>query len=322
MRPVSCGSLVVRTIVAVFDVALTVEACLRAGTRADVAWMVEADGLPIDDWSDAVVFTPGGGRIGSMAGGAIDAKLGDLAGRWSTGRLLEIEVTDIDALIAGLPAGGSGRCLLMPAEALPDGLVELAAARQPICLVSRLEGDEVVEMLLYTTETIAGAGEAAEQLFAGGVSTSTIVDDALITVFRAVPQLVIVGASPVADALTGLAAAVGWRARVVGDASSATGVIAGLSPLDKVVVTAHDLDLAGAGLMAALDSPVGYIGSLGARRMQENRADWLAYRGVTDLTRVHGPAGFDIGATTPAEIAVSILAEAIAVASDRVGAQP
>ena len=64
--------------------------------------------------------------------------------------------------------------------------------------------------------------------------------------------------------------------------------------------------------MAALDSPVGYIGSLGARRMQENRADWLAYRGVTDLTRVHGPAGIDIGADTPAEIAVSILAEAIA----------
>jgi len=64
--------------------------------------------------------------------------------------------------------------------------------------------------------------------------------------------------------------------------------------------------------MAALDSDVGYIGALGARRMQENRADWLAYRGVTDLSRIHGPAGLDIGAETPAEIAVSILAEAIA----------
>jgi xanthine dehydrogenase accessory factor len=64
--------------------------------------------------------------------------------------------------------------------------------------------------------------------------------------------------------------------------------------------------------MAALDSDAGYIGALGARRMQENRADWLAYRGVTDLTRVHGPAGINIGAETAAEIAVSILAEAIA----------
>jgi xanthine dehydrogenase accessory factor len=136
-----------------------------------------------------------------------------------------------------------------------------------------------------------------------------------------VPQLVVVGDTPVADALTELAALVGWRTRILTDAGSATGVIATLSKLDKVVVTAHDLDLAGAALMAALDSEAGYIGALGARRMQENRADWLAYRGVTDLTRVHGPAGIDIGAETAAEIAVSILAEAIAEGvADRAGA--
>ena len=58
---------------------------------------------------------------------------------------------------------------------------------------------------------------------------------------------------------------------------------------------------------------MGYIGALGSRRTQQARADWLAYRGVTDLERVHGPAGLDIGANTPAEIAVSILAEALAV---------
>ncbi len=303
-----------------YGITLTVTACLRSGTRADIVWLVEADRLPVADWSDAMVLTPGGGRIGSIAGGALDGKLTDLAGRWNVGRLVDFEVNEIDALIAGLPSAGSARCLVVPADAFPRDLWELAATREPICLVCRMKGDEVSEITLYTTDTIADAGAEVEELFQAGASGSTVMENQVITVFRPVPQLVVVGDSPVAEALTELAALVGWRTQTLTSAASATGVIATLSRLDKVVVTAHDLDLAGAALMAALDSEVGYIGALGAHRMQENRADWLAYRGVTDLSRIHGPAGIDIGAETPSEIAVSILAEAIgAGVSDRVG---
>jgi xanthine dehydrogenase accessory factor len=296
----------------VYGVALTVLACLRSGTRADVAWLVQADGLPVADWSDAVVFTPGGGRIGSMAGGALDGQLADRAGRWDSGRLVEIEVSEIDALIAGLASTGSARCLLVPADTFPDELWNLATAREPICLVCTLTGDVVAAIDVYTTSTVADAGETVESLFTAGQSGSTMTRDLVVSVFRAVPQLVVVGDTDVAGALVELASRIGWNARVAADAGSATGIIATLSGQDKVVVAAHDLELAGTALMAALESDVGYIGALGARRMQENRADWLAYRGVTDLTRIHGPAGLDIGADTPAEIAVSILAEAIA----------
>jgi xanthine dehydrogenase accessory factor len=296
----------------VYGITLAVAACLRSGTRADVAWLVDANGLPIADWSDAVVFTPGGGRIGSMAGGVLDGQLADSAGLWSSGRLIEVEVNEVHALIAGLPSVGSARCLLVPADTLPGALWDLAENRQAFCLVCRLEGDEVVDVGLYGGDNIAEGGEAAQDLFASGASGSTVTDHQVISVFRPVPQLVVIGSTPVADALADLAGRIGWRARIVTEMADMTGVIATLSMLDKVVVTGHDLEVTGAALMAALESEAGYIGALGSRRMQENRADWLAYRGVTDLTRVHGPAGIDIGAMTPAEIAVSILAEAIA----------
>ncbi len=295
-----------------YGIALTVAACLRSGTRADVAWVVEADGLPVGDWSDAVVFTPGGGRIGSLAGGALDGQLADLAGRWNAGRLVGIEVGQVDALIAGLDAGGSATCLLAPAATLPGDLWDLALERLPLCLVARLDADEVVETRLYTAGNIAEADDEVARLFTGGASGSTRIGDLVVSVFRAVPQLVVIGSGPIPEKLAEVASSLGWQTRIVTDADTAAGVIATLSMLDKVVVAGHDLELTGSALMAALEHQVGYIGALGSRRMRQDRADWLAYRGVTDLDRIHGPAGLDIGADTPGEIAVAVLAEAIA----------
>ena len=164
--------------------------------------------------------------------------------------------------------------------------------------MARLAGDRVVEVSL---------GDRPD----AGASGSTVTEDVITTVFTPVPALVVVGGGPVAEAVSANARLLGWRVQVVADSGAAAGVIAGLSGLDSVVVAAHDLELAGSALRAALGTEVGYIGALGSRRMQESRADWLAYRDVTDLSRVHGPAGLDIGARTPAEIAVAILAEAI-----------
>ena len=294
----------------VYDIAITVAACLKAGTRADVAWLVGADGPSVPDWSDAVVFTPGGGKTGSILGGALDGKLGDIAGRLGSGRLVELELTQVDALIADLPSGGSVRCLMVPADSLPHRVWELAGARERFCVVSDLSDDEVVAMTVFSHDNLAEADIEVQELF-GGPSGSTQKGERLVSVFIAVPQLVVVGDGPVAEALVELAGWVGWQARAASEPGVVSGLTAQLSGRDMVVVAAHDLELAGAALAAALASGCGYIGSVGSKKMQADRRDWLAYRGITDLTRVRGPAGLDIGAATPREIAVSIVAQAI-----------
>jgi xanthine dehydrogenase accessory factor len=181
----------------------------------------------------------------------------------------------------------------------------------------------VTSVDLYDQDTVAAAGDEVARLFDRGTSDTLITDDSVVTVLRPVPKLVIAGAGPVVNALRANAELLGWRVEVAADPGRVTGLIAGLSPLDNVVVVGHDLEFAGMALQAALASPAGYIGALGSRRIQQARADWLAYRGVTDLARVHTPAGLDIGSRTPPEIAIAILAEALAVhANAPIAARP
>jgi xanthine dehydrogenase accessory factor len=299
----------------VYEIALSVAACLRAGTKVDVAWVVDAQGLGARDMGEAVAITPGGGRVGSVLGGSLNDQLTDLSSQGSTGRVVGLQVGDLDAELAGLACGGAARCVVVPATALPADLWDRLRDRDPVCLRIRLDGDRVVDTAMFSPDTIADAGEDAARLFGRRVSGSLIEPSAVTSVFWPIPRLVIVGGGAVADAVRAAAGLLGWRIDVATDARTATGAIAALAGLDKVVVVSHDVELAGAALEAALAGEVGYIGALGSRRTQQARADWLAYRGVTDLERVHGPAGLDIGANTPPEIAVSILAEAMAVSS-------
>jgi len=131
-----------------------------------------------------------------------------------------------------------------------------------------------------------------------------------------VPHLVIVGDGLIADALVASAQLLGWSTEVANDAAAADQV-GQLASCDGVVVLSHDRAVDGPVLAAALAGDAGYVGALGARHTQSARAEWLAAHGVTDLTRVHGPAGLDLGARTPAEIAVAITAEMLAARSGR-----
>lgn len=303
-----------------YDVALSVAACLEAGTEVAVAWAVETDGFSARDPADAVGLTPGGGRVGTLLSGSLDGQLSDVANRLSTGgRLVDLLVSDIEALASGLSCGGSARCLVVPASDLPAELWSRLLGRDPICLVAELDGDQVRETELFTAVSIDSAGEDIAIRFRRGASETIIVDDQVVTILWPVPKVIIVGGGAIADALEQAAALLGWNTQTIADTGTATGLVAGLAPLDKLVVMSHDLELAGPVLAAALDSDVGYIGALGSLRTQQARAEWLAYRGLTDLERINGPAGLDIGAKSPAEIAVSIVAEALATAGSSTG---
>jgi xanthine dehydrogenase accessory factor len=78
-----------------------------------------------------------------------------------------------------------------------------------------------------------------------------------------------------------------------------------------VVTLTHDPKLDDPALISALRSPAYYIGALGSRKTHAARLARLRAAGFKDedLARIHGPAGIDIGAKSPAEIALSVLAE-------------
>jgi xanthine dehydrogenase accessory factor len=88
-----------------------------------------------------------------------------------------------------------------------------------------------------------------------------------------------------------------------------------------VVVLTHDDKFDLPALTAALATDAVYVGALGSRRNQERRRERLLEEGVaeSDFERISGPCGLDLGAESPAETALSILAEALAVRVARPG---
>jgi xanthine dehydrogenase accessory factor len=198
------------------------------------------------------------------------------------------------------------------AQEMPAALWDQLRRRERVTLVTRLADAEVVGVALAADTTAVDGADRSP-----ATSSSAMTPEMVTTVLVPVPRIIVVGAGPIPAAIEAAAALLGWQVQTARDGATATGLVAGLAALDKVVVAAHDDEIAGPALQAALASEVGYIGAVGPRRVQQSRADWLAYRGVSDLSRIHGPAGLDIGASTPAEIAVAVLAEAVAVASGR-----
>ncbi len=94
-----------------------------------------------------------------------------------------------------------------------------------------------------------------------------------------------------------------------------------LGPRDVALVFTHDPKFDEPALTAALASGAGYVGALGSRRTQDRRVERLREAGLDEdsIARIHAPCGLDLGARTPSETAVSVLAEVIAVRTGRSG---
>jgi xanthine dehydrogenase accessory factor len=161
-----------------------------------------------------------------------------------------------------------------------------------------------------------------------------------IQAFAAPPSMVVFGAIDFSAALAPIAAEIGYRVTIV-DAREAFArspryaehaevvvdwpdrYLAGreLGPRDAVLVFTHDPKFDEPALVAALASGAGYIGALGSRRTHADRAERLRRAGVgeEDLERINSPCGLDVGARTPAETAIAVLGEILALRAHRGG---
>lgn len=124
-------------------------------------------------------------------------------------------------------------------------------------------------------------------------------------------RLLVVGDGPVTDALVAMCDLLGWGTTVAGTLEEVHEALPGAT---AVIVTSHHDEVDAPAIAAALDAAPAYVAAMGSRPRQARRREWLLSHGVVaeGLRALHAPAGLDIGANTPAEIALSILAELVA----------
>ena len=219
---------------------------------------------------------------------------------------------------------------------LKDTLEKLAAARRDgRPLVRAVDPANGEERLLDPAADISPLGKAAAEALARDASGPVTVEnrDWFLTLYNVPQELVIVGAVHIAQALAALALAAGYRVRVIDPrpAYAAAERFAGvrlikewpdealaaepLTARSALVVLAHDPKLDDPALAVAVRSPAFYVGALGSQRTHGRRLARLTRLGLaeTEIARIHGPVGLAIGARSPCEIAIAILAELVQV---------
>ena len=217
-----------------------------------------------------------------------------------------------------------------------ERLQQARAARESVALLTWLDSGE--QRLCAGPDDVAGLPAALAEAVRAGLrdDRSAVVetDGGRVFVQAWCPglRMLIVGAVHIAQALAPMASLAGFAVTVIDprrafaadhrfpDVAVDTGwpdeALQQLAPDARtaVVTLTHDPKLDDPALQVALGGDAFYVGSLGSRRTHAARLERLAAAGIGEdaLARIHGPAGLDIGALTPAEIAAAILAQCIA----------
>lgn len=269
-----------------------------------------------------LVVSEAGELLGSVSGGCVESDVALQAAEViaeGTPRLLTYGIDDEQAWSIGLPCGGEIDVFVERFEGELNG--------SPGVTLTVLEGEHAGERRVVPLDGVERGPSRVLELDGEAVFADVIGPP---------PSLVVVGATDTAEELCRAAKALGWRTTVI-DPRPALVTRERLPSPDElvtawpdelgadadtaVVVLTHEERLDVPALNAALASPAFYIGAIGSRRTQAKRRERLLDAGLTDeqLDRLAGPAGLDLGAHTPAETAVSILAEVLAVREGRSG---
>lgn len=299
-----------------------------AEAPATLVRVVSLRGFGLRDAGDGAVVI-GSTLHGSILGGLADEAILAEVGRGEGRRSFRTTVTDRAADAAGMVCGGAATLLLTPVSELPSELVDLLRSAQPVALVAQSDGSG--EDLVVTrragfgavgSDTDAAVDLARSQLAAGATATTEhLLPEGSVVISTVVPttRCLVVGSGPMAEAISTQGALLGWDVTIGESVESANEFLSSAGPADAVVVLSHDASVDVPILDAALRSPIGYIGGMGSRGTQTRRRTALSDRGHDEgvLGRIHGPIGLDLGARTPAETSIAIVAEFLANRSGR-----
>ena len=303
-----------------------------------------------------MAITPDGKITGSVSGGCVEGAVfesGVEVLKSNKPQLLHFGVADETAWEVGLACGGSIDIFVKPLE--PNFFKSLRSVlleEQTAVIVTVVRGpDDLLgrEMLVHDDGNVMGTisneldervMNLARETLARGISERVMLSDS-IEVFLEVslppPTLIAVGGVHITIALMALAKTLGYRTVVI-DPRSAFGSEARFPHVDQLIqlwpdeafqqvppnrstaiaMLTHDPKLDDPALKIALPSPAFYVGALGSKTTQAKRRKRLLDEGLTEaqLNRLHGPIGLEIGAGTPEEIAMSIMAEIVSARND------